>query len=88
MMAYYMLWCIGFAWQGFGRGWPTGVASVRRCQKLPQCLTEPMPAGSKTDLPLAKAEPIGDSGSTSVITYFKRVKTAAQQQLGERSETV
>jgi len=44
------------------------VASVRRCQKLPPCLIEPMPAGSKTDPLLAKAEPISDGGSTSGIT--------------------
>ncbi|GAB0203971.1 AN1-type zinc finger protein 5-like [Grus japonensis] len=31
-----------------------------------------MPAGSKMDLPLAKAEPISNSGSTSVITYLRR----------------
>ncbi|GAB0189963.1 otogelin [Grus japonensis] len=30
-----------------------------------------MPAGSKMDPPLAKAEPISDSGSTSGITYFR-----------------
>ncbi|GAB0208868.1 hypothetical protein GRJ2_003352500 [Grus japonensis] len=33
-----------------------------------------MPAGSKMDPPLAKAEPISDSGSTSVITYLRRKK--------------
>ena len=60
---------IGFAWQGFGSGRATGVASVRSCQKLPPCLTEPMPAGSKTDPLLAKAEPISNGGSTSGITY-------------------
>jgi len=31
-----------------------------------------MPAGSKTDLLLAKAEPIRDSGSASGIAYFRR----------------
>ncbi|GAB0209984.1 acid sphingomyelinase-like phosphodiesterase 3b [Grus japonensis] len=31
-----------------------------------------MPAGSKTDPPLAKAEPISDGGSASVITYLRR----------------
>ncbi|GAB0204021.1 epimerase family protein SDR39U1 [Grus japonensis] len=33
-----------------------------------------MPAGSNTDPPLAKAEPISDSGSASVITYLRRGK--------------
>ncbi|KAK4830243.1 hypothetical protein QYF61_009310 [Mycteria americana] len=32
-----------------------------------------MPVGSKTDLPLAKAEPTSDGGSTSVITYLRKV---------------
>ena len=65
-------------------GGATGVASVRSCQKLPLCLIEPMPAGSKTDPPLAKAKPI----STSVITYLKRKKTVREGAFaaGKRSE--
>jgi len=39
--------CTGFAWQGFGGGGAAGVATVRSCQKLPLCLTKPVPAGSK-----------------------------------------
>ena len=66
--------CIGFAWQGFGSGAATGVASVRRCQKLPLHLIKPMPAGSKTDPLLAKAEPISDRGSASGITYLRKGK--------------
>jgi len=31
-----------------------------------------VPAGSETDLPLAKAKPISDRGSTSVIRYLRR----------------
>jgi len=62
----------GFAWQGSASQGATGVASVRSCQKLPPCPTEPTPAGSKTDFPLAKAEPISDGGSTSGITYLRR----------------
>ena len=60
------------------------MASVRSCQKLPLCLTEPMPTGSKTDPPLAKAKPI----STSVITYLKRKKTVREGAFaaGKRSE--
>jgi len=34
-----------------------------------------MPAGSKTDPPLAEAKSISDGGSTSVITYLRRGKT-------------
>ena len=64
--------CVGFVWQGFGSGGPTGVASVRSCQKLTLCPTEPMPAGSKTDLLLAKAEPISHGGSASGITYLRK----------------
>lgn len=53
----------------FVAGGAADVASVRRCQKLPLCPIQPMLAGSKTDSPLAKAEPISHSGSTSMITY-------------------
>jgi len=67
--------CTGFVWQGFGSGGATGVASVKSCQKLPPSPTELVPAGSKTDLPLAKAKPISDCGSASGITYLKRKKT-------------
>jgi len=42
--------CIESAWEGFGSRGITGVASVRRCQKLPLCPIKPMPAGSKMDL--------------------------------------
>ena len=48
------------------------MASVRNCEKLPPCLIEPVPAGSETDPPLAKAKPISDSGSISGITYLRR----------------
>jgi len=50
------------------------VAAVRSCWKVPLCLIEPMPAGSKVDPPLARAEPIGDGGSASGITYLIRKK--------------
>jgi len=49
-----------------------GVTSVRSCQNLPPCLTEPVPAGSKTDPPLAKAKPISEGGSAPGITYLRR----------------
>ena len=61
------------------------MASVGRCQQLPPCPMEPMPAGSQTDPLLAKAEPGSDAGSASGITGFKRGKVPAQEQLqGER----
>jgi len=64
--------CIGFVWQGFGSWGATGVASVGSCQKLPLCPTEPVPAGSKTDLLLAKTKPVSNGGSASVITNLRR----------------
>jgi len=47
---------------------------VRSCETLPPCLIKPVPAGSKTDPPLAKAKPFSDGGSTSVITYLRKGK--------------
>ncbi|GAB0210172.1 hypothetical protein GRJ2_003483000 [Grus japonensis] len=43
-----------------------------------------MPASSKTDPLLAKAEPISDSGSTSVITYLRRGKNCCTTAAAER----
>lgn len=51
------------------------MASVRRCQKPPQCQTEPVPDIFKVDTTLAKAEPISDSGSISVIMYLRKGKS-------------
>lgn len=60
------------------------------CAKRPKTApgwTEAVPAGSKRDPPLAKAEPISDSGSTSVATFLRKgKKNAVQQQLGESRE--
>jgi len=61
------------------------VASVRSCQKLPPCLIELMPAGSKADLLLAKAEPISDSGSASGITCLRHCCALAAE---ERSDNM
>ncbi|KAK4824794.1 hypothetical protein QYF61_019462 [Mycteria americana] len=53
---------------------------------------EPMPAGSKTDPPLAKAEPISNGGSASGITYLRRGggggNKTGQLQSEERSENM
>jgi len=59
---------------------------VRSCEKLPPCLIKPVPAGSKTDPLLAKAKPVSNGGSASVITYLRRgrKKTAVKQQGRER----
>jgi len=64
------------------------VASVRSCQKLPLCPTESMPAGSKTDLPLAKPKSISDGGSASVVTHLSRGKIPCARQSEERSENI
>jgi len=56
------------------------VASVRSCQKLPPCLIEPVPAGSKMDPLLAKAEPISNGVTSSVITYLSRGKKLQQDR--------
>ena len=73
-------------------GGVTGVAPVRSCWKLPLCSreSEPIPAGSKTDPPLAKAEPISDSGNASVITFLRRKKKLGCKKTatGERSENM
>jgi len=55
---------IGFMWQGVGSGEVAGTSSARRDQGLPPCQTEPVSAGSKTNPPLPKAEPVSDAGGT------------------------
>jgi len=63
------------------------MSSVRSCWKFPPYLIQPVPAGSKMDPPLAKAEPISDAGSASVITYLRRERkklhnfTAAERRV-------
>jgi len=47
-----------------------------------------MPAGSKTDPLLAKAKPVSDGGSVSVITYLRGKKTPGKCQWRERSEAM
>lgn len=50
------------------------VLVLRRCKKLPPCRMQPLPAGSKMDLPLAKAEPINNSGGTTEKTCLRMGK--------------
>ena len=59
---------------------------MRSCQKLPPCLIKPVPAGSEMDLMLAKAKPISDGGSTSVITYLRKGKKNCGETAVEREE--
>ena len=75
--------CVGFVWQGFGSGGVTGVASARSYQNLPLCLTEPMPAGSKTDPPLAISDNGGASGR---IDLRKRENSCRRHRNGSRRE--
>jgi len=56
------------------------------CENLPPRLIKPMPAGSKMDLLLAKANPISDSGSTSVITYLRKGRKNCSETAVEREE--
>jgi len=58
------------------------LASVRSCKRLPPRLIKPVPAGSKTDLPLAKAKPISNGGSASVITDLTRKKKKLRGENG------
>lgn len=52
----------------WGQDGAAAVASVRSHQELSPCCTEPVPAGSVMDLPLAKAEPVSKAGGVSVRT--------------------
>ena len=66
------------------------MASVRSSQKLPPCLIKPVPAGSKTDLLLAKAKPISNGGSASVISLRRGRKKPlhGETAVRGRSETM
>lgn len=56
-------------------GGAAGISSLKRYQKLHPCQVEPVPPCSKTDLPMAKAEPVSSVDCTSVKTYFKKGKS-------------
>jgi len=45
---------------------------MRNCKKLPPCLIKSVTASSKMHPPLAKAKPISNGGSASVITYLRK----------------
>jgi len=62
------------------------VASVRSCEKLPPCLTQPLSAGTKTDPLLAKAERISESSGASVITYLRKGRKTCGEMAVEREE--
>jgi len=77
---------IGFARQGFGGRGAIGVGAVRRCQKLPPCPTEPMPASSKMDPLLGKAKPSSNGGGISVITWLRRKKPLCNSNCSQIEE--
>lgn len=58
------------------RGGVAGVAPVSSCQKPPPCLTEPMAAGSRTDLQREF------EGAGSVQPREEMTETGPQQCLG------
>ncbi|KAK4818955.1 hypothetical protein QYF61_022342 [Mycteria americana] len=65
----------------------TGTGSQAGC-KSPSLETfkiqrEPMPAGSKMDLPLAKAKPISNGGSASGMEYLGRGKNCCATAAGK-----
>jgi len=59
---------------------------MRSCQNLPLCQIKPVPAGSKTDPPLAKAKPISNSGNTSLITYLRKGRKKLRGEGSQREE--
>ena len=62
------------------------MASVKSCDKLPLYLIKPVLAGSEMDPPLAKAKPISDSGSASVITDLGRGRKNCGETAAEREK--
>lgn len=61
-------------WQDFYGSRAAKVVIVERDQELPLCVRNTAPGGSKTDLPLAKVEPIINFGDVSIITYLRKGK--------------
>jgi len=54
--------------------------------ELPPRLIEPVPPSSKMDPPLAKAKPVSDGGSASVITQLRRGRKKLQGEMAVRRE--
>ncbi|RMC12010.1 hypothetical protein DUI87_11143 [Hirundo rustica rustica] len=72
--------------QCFDSGEAIGVASMRRCQTLPPCLTETMPGSSKADPLLAKAKPISTLGAPLRQSIHESKYWATS--VGQRSENM
>ena len=77
--------CYGFVLQGFGSGGAYRGGFCEKLEKLPPCLIQPVPAGSKTDTLLAKATPTSNGGSASGIMYLRKGrKKTAEMAVTER----
>lgn len=64
----YWVCMVGFA---NGGGEFTGVFSMSSCQNLPPCPEELLPADSKKDVLMAKAEPVRSGGNAPVIAQLR-----------------
>lgn len=66
------------------------MASVRRCQQLPLCLTDPKPPSSRMGPLLTKGESISDGGSAPGLTYLRRGKNCCStaHAAGKKSESM
>lgn len=71
----------------FGNILVTQVLQRYHLWKVTTCLMDSMPASSKTDPPLSKAEPISNSDRACGMTDLRREKITRQQQTGERGES-
>lgn len=65
-----------------------GRGVFREMQELPPYLTETVPASPKRNPQLPKAEPINNSGSTSVTICLRRGKKHFAKQLEERNKSM
>lgn len=57
------------------------MTSVRRCQKFPLCLTDPMPSDPRMDPLLKEGKSISDGDSALGLTCIRRGKFAVQQHM-------
>lgn len=71
-------------WQSFSQQGCYKEASVRKCQKLPLCSTELIPASCRMDPTLTKPKPISDDGGTSEIKFLRR-RGRGQRERFERN---
>lgn len=78
--------CMEFVWQCFlGGGESHSGASVSFWEKLPPCCTEPKPDSSRTDPPLARAEPSSNGGRASEVVSAHHAQNEQFQRDGRNS---